>query len=77
MLDSKSKAFLVLFFAMGAVACGADNDKSNPVPVKDAGADAPADAPSDAKSDAPAEAGGPVDAGVDANPADAADAATE
>lgn len=72
MLDSNSRALFVLLIAMGVTACGTDNDKSNPVPVKDAGVDAPADAPSDAKSDAPSEGGLPVDAGVDAEPADAA-----
>ncbi len=82
MLDSNTKGLFVLLIALGATACGTDDDKSNPVPVKDAGADAPADAPSDAKTDAPAEGGMPgVDAGADANlpdaAPDAADAATE
>ena len=70
MLDSNSKAarLFVLLFVIASPACGSDGDKSNPVPVKDAGADATIDAPSDAKVDADL----PIDAGVDS-----ADAASE
>ena len=74
MLDSNSRAsrlFVIVFFVASS-ACGSDDDKANPVPLKDAGADTTLDAPSDAPSDAKAEADVPLDAGVDS-----ADAARE
>jgi hypothetical protein len=74
MLDSNSKAarLLVLLFVIASSACGTDGDKSNPVPVKDAGADATIDAAADGPSAAKADADLPIDAGVDS-----ADAASE
>ncbi len=71
MLDSHSKAarLFVLLVVFASTACGADNDKPNPVPVKDAGADAPSDAASDAPAEAKADAALAIDAGVDAGDA--------
>ena len=74
MLDSNTKAarLFALLVVIASSACGTDGDKSNPVPVKDAGADATLDAPSDAPTDAKTDADLPIDAAVDS-----ADAASE